>query len=422
MPAALGTAALGVEPIAGEFGVGLSAASAATSGVTANLVVAHPLAGAANGASTTVAAVAVAHPLAAVTAGVSTLTVTMLKLRQIAATTAGVSTATGTFTMILGDEILVPLSDIAINSWTTDTGATTGLYAAIDEVPTANDADYIQSPVGATTSQYYEGEVEPRPDPLQSTGHIAHYRYQKTGSAAQNLTVAVYQGTTLIASWLHTGVGTGWTTQNQTLSGAEADAITDYDDLRLRFIPNQTAAGAEQIFPDALTTQTNFTGTVADIDEDPDSPDANWLIAASNNVATTAHVTFPTPTDPLVSGAGLQEFRVWVRKFNGTGTPTATIRLYDNGSLISSSAALNVTSLTGEILSYTWDASGRNAATIECRVDGNQTGGSPATRATVEVGAIEWNATVGGRVQVSWANFEIPVVALVLAGGWGIRR
>ena len=33
----------------------------------------------------------------------------------------------------------------------------------------------------------------------------------------------------------------------------------------------------ERQAPDALSVQTNCTGAVTDIDEDPDSPDANWL-------------------------------------------------------------------------------------------------------------------------------------------------
>lgn len=50
-----------------------------------------------------------------------------------------------------------------------------------------------------------------------------------------NLTVRLMQGTTQIASWTHTGIGTGFTLATQTLSTTEADSITDYTDLRLRF-------------------------------------------------------------------------------------------------------------------------------------------------------------------------------------------
>lgn len=174
----------------------------------------------------------------------------------------------------------------------------------------------------------------------------------------------------------------------------------------------------ERLAPDALTTQTNLTGSLANIDEDPDSPDASWLVATGNNVSTTAHVTFPTPTGPLTTGAGLQEFRIQVRKFSSTqtGTPTVIIDLYDNGSLISSSGSTNVTSATGQVVSYTWDATGRTAATVECRVRGIATGGSPGVRNTVDVGAIEWNAEYSTIVTVTGAAALTAQGDLVAAG------
>jgi hypothetical protein len=43
------------------------------------------------------------------------------------------------------------------------------------------------------------------------------------------------QGGTQIAAWTHTDVPAGFTTASQTLSGTEADAITDYTNLDLVF-------------------------------------------------------------------------------------------------------------------------------------------------------------------------------------------
>lgn len=51
----------------------------------------------------------------------------------------------------------------------------------------------------------------------------------------------------------------------------------------------------ERLPPDAILNQANLTGAVADIDEDPDSPDANWLIGSS----TTPPNIVPTPTSGL---------------------------------------------------------------------------------------------------------------------------
>lgn len=63
------------------------------------------------------------------------------------------------------------------------------------------------------------------------------------------------------------------------------------------------------LYPDSIATQTNIGGTVADIDEDPDSPDANWM---NGTGAVVLRVTFPTPAANLLAGF-TQEFRVRVR-------------------------------------------------------------------------------------------------------------
>lgn len=37
----------------------------------------------------------------------------------------------------------------------------------------------------------------------------------------------------------HTNISSGWTAGSYTLSGAEADAITDYTNLYIRFLANK---------------------------------------------------------------------------------------------------------------------------------------------------------------------------------------
>ena len=122
----------------------------------------------------------------------------------------------------------------------------TGTFEDIDEV-TPSDADLVQSDVAPANDPagYDLGTVE---DPLVSTGHILRYRYQKDAAAGAqiDLTVQLRQGYvneatpgTLIASFLHTNIGNGFVQANQTLGGADADAITDYANLQLRFLANQ---------------------------------------------------------------------------------------------------------------------------------------------------------------------------------------
>lgn len=151
----------------------------------------------------------------------------------------------------------------------------------------------------------------------------------------------------------------------------------------------------ERVAPDAIASSSGWTaGTdvVGNITDDPDSPDLNWVIAASNNTNGDLRVSFPTPSgSSQVPG---QEFRVLVRKTatSGTGTPTARIELWKAGVSVSVGPNTNVTSLTGEVISYTWSGIGHAPADIECRMFCTATGGSPAVRAAVDIGAVEWNA------------------------------
>lgn len=116
----------------------------------------------------------------------------------------------------------------------------TGTFADIDET-SPNDTDKVQSNLAPAshTAEYALSSVE---DPQSSSGHIVRYRYQKdaAGGAQINLTVSLRQGTTTeIASWTHNDIANGWTTAAQILTGPQADAITNYGDLRLRFVATQ---------------------------------------------------------------------------------------------------------------------------------------------------------------------------------------
>jgi hypothetical protein len=55
------------------------------------------------------------------------------------------------------------------------------------------------------------------------------------GDGTSGIQVSLMQGATVIATWTHDPAPVSWTTYSQTLSGAEADSITDYSALRFRF-------------------------------------------------------------------------------------------------------------------------------------------------------------------------------------------
>ncbi len=158
----------------------------------------------------------------------------------------------------------------------------------------------------------------------------------------------------------------------------------------------------ERLAPDVLLASTNLSGVVGDISDDPDSPDANWLIASNNNTNTDVRVGYPNPTDNPTVGSGLQEFRALVRQFDTgqTGTPTVRIELWENGILIRAGSEINV-GTTDQILSFTWNANEIatvDGSLVECLIVGTKTGGGTGKRNTVDVGAIEWNVeyTVAG--------------------------
>ena len=139
-----------------------------------------------------------------------------------------------------------PSADTSIGTWTDDGGGTTNIYQTIDE-SSASDADYIES-VQNPSSAPYVTALTTLEDPVSSAGHIVRVRYGKdaSGGAQVDLTVELRQGYvnegspgTLIATHSYTDISDTLTTAAETLTGGEADAITDYSDLFLRFVANQ---------------------------------------------------------------------------------------------------------------------------------------------------------------------------------------
>jgi hypothetical protein len=134
-----------------------------------------------------------------------------------------------------------PDGDVSVGAWTTNAGGTTNLFQTIDEA-SAGDADFVRSELSPSSSAY-ECSLSDIEDPQSSAGHVVRYRYAKDAAGGQtvDLTVQLRQGTsTVIASATHTNISETVTAGSFTLSGAEADAITDYTDLRLRFIATAT--------------------------------------------------------------------------------------------------------------------------------------------------------------------------------------
>jgi hypothetical protein len=124
--------------------------------------------------------------------------------------------------------------------------------------------------------------------------------------------------------------------------------------------------------PDSVAASTNLTGAVTDIDDTVDTPDGNWMAATTVTAATDLRVTFGTPAGNPTTGAGIQKFRMLVRKTAGAPSPTVDVELWENGSFVATLLNdVEITSTTGQIVEATWDASllsGANGANVECRI------------------------------------------------------
>lgn len=119
---------------------------------------------------------------------------------------------------------LRPSADISTGSWAPSAGTT--LYETLDEV-SASDADYIQTQAPSTC----EIQLSAGSAPLAKTNHTLKYSLL---AGSGTITVSLVQGTTIKKTWNHTLTGSTQQISN-TLTEAEANTITDYSDLRVRF-------------------------------------------------------------------------------------------------------------------------------------------------------------------------------------------
>lgn len=140
-----------------------------------------------------------------------------------------------------------PDADTTIGNFTTQAGGNTNLFATIDE-SVADDGDYIRSPT-SPASEVYVCRLSDITDPVSSTGHVMRMRtaVDQANQETLDFTQQLRQGYTnegaqgtLIASQSRNGVtSVTFTDSAYTLSGAEADAITDYTALFFRFVVNK---------------------------------------------------------------------------------------------------------------------------------------------------------------------------------------
>lgn len=154
----------------------------------------------------------------------------------------------------------------------------------------------------------------------------------------------------------------------------------------------------ELLLPDAVLTATNLTANIADLDEGVSNFDDVYATNDAGNANTLLVLSFPTPSGTLNTGADLQTFRARVRK-NATGgnNPTVRIEVREGGTIRANSTNTTVTSLTGDDITFTWDASVlalQNGVDVEIAISqqGGGSGGNPGNRRWIETDTADWTA------------------------------
>jgi hypothetical protein len=146
-----------------------------------------------------------------------------------------------------------PDADISDGNWVDEAAGQVDLYNGITpdtpgSIGVGDDTDYIESPANPTAEACGFG-LSTIEDPASSSGHIINWRAKKdaVGGGQIDLTVQIRetyvseasQGT-LIGQKAVVDLTSTIANDTTTLSGAEADTITDYADLQIRFVADQS--------------------------------------------------------------------------------------------------------------------------------------------------------------------------------------
>ena len=164
-----------------------------------------------------------------------------------------------------------PDSDVSDGSWVNQAGNNTNLYQSIDESGGEDDSDYVISTDDSSASDTMEVGLSDIVDPQTGANHVVRYRAKGSDPSGfygiPDLTVSLRQGSgTEIASSTNSSLTTSFADYNFTLSSSEANSITDYSDLRLRFVRAMGGSASEtNVVSEAfLETPSNFDFKVGD--------------------------------------------------------------------------------------------------------------------------------------------------------------
>lgn len=130
-----------------------------------------------------------------------------------------------------------PDADRTDGSWLNSSSNNTNLYSYVDET-SVNDSDYIHSIDSSASADTVILDLSSVTDPENAANHTVFYRAKVAAGmmgGTPDLTIALFQGGSQIATKTDSGVTTSFSDDNLNLSTSEANAITDYGDLRIKF-------------------------------------------------------------------------------------------------------------------------------------------------------------------------------------------
>lgn len=129
----------------------------------------------------------------------------------------------------------LPNSDVSDGRWLNSAGNNTNLYSYIDEAAAYNDSDYIHVTDEWGSTDICTVGLGDITDPSSAALHKFTVRSKEHGGAQSvELTVTLLQNTTGIATGSTYQPGTSYANVTTTLTAAQANSITDYNDLRLK--------------------------------------------------------------------------------------------------------------------------------------------------------------------------------------------
>ena len=145
-------------------------------------------------------------------------------------------------------QIAAPIANQGTTNWEEENGDGDGdWFDELDEGITSTDDNSTSWKSPATpVNEQMRTLMASVTDPASSSGHIYRSRSRKNpgGGVQIDIIIRLFQSTTEIATESFADVSNGWVTRIDTLSGTEADNITNYGDLRTDTEADAVGGGA----------------------------------------------------------------------------------------------------------------------------------------------------------------------------------